>query len=69
MKEIVLGDSTMVSELAGALHESATAIVKVAFTELGLLATIHEPLSFEQASAIAARFGFSCRRRSGRDPA
>jgi len=64
MKEITLGESTTVSELSGLLAESVTAIVKTAFAELGLLATMNERLSFEQASAIASEFGFTARRRT-----
>jgi len=64
MKEVTLGDSTTVSELSGLLAVSATAIVKTAFTELGLMTTLHEPLSYGQASAIAAEFGFTARRRT-----
>ena len=64
MKEIPLGDSTTVRELSDLLGVSVTGIVKIAFTELGLMATIDEPLSFEQASAIASEFGFTARRRT-----
>jgi hypothetical protein len=67
MKEIVLGESTPVSELADLLDVSVTEIVKTAFTELGLMTTIHQPLSFREAGAIAVEFGFSVRRRG--DPA
>jgi hypothetical protein len=61
MDEVTLGDATTVSELADALDVSPTVIVKLAFTELGLLATIDESLSFEQAGTIALKLGYTAR--------
>jgi len=63
MNEVTLGDATTVSELADALDVSPTVIVKLAFTELGLLATIGESLSFEQAGTIALELGYTARRK------
>ncbi len=65
MKEIVLGESTTVAELADLLEVSATAVVKAALTELGLLATIDQRLSFREAGTIAVEFGVVARRRDG----
>jgi hypothetical protein len=64
MKEVTLGDSTTVSELADVVDVRATVIVKLAFTQLGLLATIDESLSFEQAGTIAAELGCTVRRKN-----
>ena len=62
-REVVLDDSMSVSELAAALNASAATVVGVAFRNVGLMTTIHEMLTFQQASAIAAELGFKARRR------
>jgi len=67
MKEVTLGEATTVAELANLLQASATSIVKAALHELGLLATIDQPLTFDEASVIAVEFGYVARRRDGRD--
>jgi len=67
MKEIILGESTTVAELSQLLHASVASIVKTAFHELGLMATADQPLSFEEASTIAAEFGHVARRRNSQN--
>ena len=66
MKEVTPGDSTKVSERADVLDVSPGAIVKHAFTELGLLATIDESLSLEQACTLAAELGCTVRKKDER---
>jgi hypothetical protein len=65
MREVVLDESVSVSDLAGALEASAATVVGIAFRNLGLMTTIHERLTFEEARAIAAELGFVARRRGG----
>jgi len=65
MRVVLLDESVSVLELAEALESKATTVVGIAFKDLGVMATIHEELSFEQASAIAARLGFVARRKGG----
>jgi hypothetical protein len=63
MREIILGDSTTVVELAAALDVSTSAVVATAFKKLGLMVTIDEALSFERARMIASVFGRTARKR------
>ena len=63
MKEIVLDEETLPAELADLLDVASASVIRAAFEELGLLLTVAEVLSFEQASVIAKRFGFRARRQ------
>lgn len=65
MREVLLDESMTVSELADALETSATTVVGIAFRNVGLMVTIHEELTFQQASTIAAELGFKARKRGG----
>jgi hypothetical protein len=63
MREVLLDESMTVSELADALEASAATVVGVAFRNVGLMTTIHERLTFAQASTIAAELGFVARKK------
>jgi ketopantoate reductase len=62
-RDIELGETTSVVELETRMDVPAVRLVAAAFHELGLMLTIHERLSFEQASKLVAHFGFVARRR------
>jgi hypothetical protein len=64
-REIVLDESISVSELAAVLKASLATVVGIAFKKVGIMITIYETLTFEQASAIARELGFTVRRRGG----
>jgi hypothetical protein len=64
MKEIFLNEYTSVQELATLLEVSQARLIERAFKTLGLLTTINELLKFEQASRLAAEFGYKARRAS-----
>ena len=64
MKEVHLGELTAVTELAHRTGLSATALVRAAFKDLGLLVTIDQPLSFQQAKKLLEGFGYAARPRN-----
>ena len=61
-KKLILGERTSVSELAEQMQVPASAVVRVAFEKLGLLAVVTQMLTFDQASKIARAFGFTAQR-------
>jgi hypothetical protein len=65
MREIFLDESVSVPELASATDATVTRVIGVAFKNVGLMTTIHERLTFDEASAIAAELGFVARRKEG----
>ena len=62
MKTITLGERTVVQDLAQSLGVRPGAVVSSALHDLGRMVTIEEFLTFDEASAIAARFGYTARR-------
>jgi len=65
MREISLGDSTTVSELANVLHVDRRCHRDGRIQGVGLMTTIHELLSFEQPRTIPSGFGYVARRSGG----
>jgi hypothetical protein len=63
VKEIVLGELTPLGDLADLLDVPAARLVEAGFHDLGLLLTIRDVFTFEQASLVAATFGWRARRQ------
>jgi hypothetical protein len=62
MKEIQLGESTPVPELAKRTLTAPARIIEVGFHRLGLLLTVVDNLAFDTAKAIAEDFGYTVHR-------